>query len=555
MDKLKNIFYKVDWPLLLFLVGVTYVKLYVKLAAVVLYFGYVLLKNYKLSLPNRLQWFYALIMMLAVGTAVSGGDLSNADYRFAFMLGMLQWGISMLASYLVFISIRGRDNVYILTLFKAFFALNAIISFGSLLYIILTTGTFPYWTDSFKYGVSTGDYIRGVFSDSSVANAAVNALGVLFFLRHMQYRWAVLCLVVMMLCTSNITVLLLLLSLVMILFFYKHIAKKPVSRLLLITIIAYPAISWQNMNYIKLMVERGAEANFQMGLDQGQQIQGDTQQSTVKAQEGRDLYSPYYNSLRSGDLNSLMKSNSYYANRIPLDKPLFGSKEFFLNIDKYRARIKGRKTSVAGELDYIKTSDRDYGQYGYVLDPDYLRNGRMAWYDDSISFHELERSAMPGKLYTHLQTWYFNRTNYRSMLLGAGLGRFSSKLAIKATGLGLQGTYPKDKEYMSTPFAQYHFHTLLYYLSLHAGAHSISNMPNSVYNQLMGEYGLSGLIIFIVFYLGFFIAKRKKIRALLPLLLLLLLLFEIEYWFEVLSLTVIFELMIFSEVYARTEHE
>lgn len=553
MGKLKNIFYKVDWPLLLFLVGITYVKLYVKLAAVVLYACYMLYKKALCYKFNRIHYFYTLIAVFASIVAVYNGSIYKPDYQFAFAVGTVQWLIALSGAYLVYISVVNKRKEEVLQLFKAFFAINALISFGALISIIIEMkGLFPYWASSLKYGVSTGDHIRGVFGDSSVANATVCAMGALYFLRYRAVKWSLLCMVIMLLCTSNITVLLFLLVLVGLLVMGQAVRKRQVATVLVATMLLYPVLSIQNMSYIKLMILRVASDDYMLGLEKLLLGRGDV---TLIKDRQNAIYNPYYDDLRHGNLKALLKTNTFYGNDAPVDRPVFAPQEFYANIDKYRASINGSRRNLSGEVWSLKTGDKLFGLYGYTLDPLYVRQGKRSWYKDSTSYIALRRSGLPGKFYSHLQTYYFNRTNYTCLLMGAGMGNFSSKLAIKMTGLGLQGNYPEGKVYLSTPFAQYHFHTLLYYLGLHVGAHSIANMPNSVYNQILGEYGLIGLLLFIVFYFGFFWKNRKKLRPLLPLLLLLLLLFEIEYWFEVLSLTIVFELMIFSELYTKTEHE
>ena len=123
------------------------------------------------------------------------------------------------------------------------------------------------------------------------------------------------------------------------------------------------------------------------------------------------------------------------------------------------------------------------------------------------------------------------------------------------TGLGLQGSYPKERIYISKDFLQYHFYTLLFFLSRHAAEHSVMNMPNSTYNQIAGEYGVLGLLVFVVFYVGFVVRNRSKTKLGLYSAALLFMFLGMEYWFELISLTVVFELMFSSEIFAKVEHD
>jgi hypothetical protein len=74
--------------------------------------------------------------------------------------------------------------------------------------------------------------------------------------------------------------------------------------------------------------------------------------------------------------------------------------------------------------------------------------------------------------------------------------------------------------------------------------HSTLNAPNSVANQLLGEYGFVGVLLFLVFYLWYFLKRYKYLtygRIILPLMMVFLM---TDYWFENLSVMIIFEAMI-----------
>ena len=64
----------------------------------------------------------------------------------------------------------------------------------------------------------------------------------------------------------------------------------------------------------------------------------------------------------------------------------------------------------------------------------------------------------------------------------------------------------------------------------------------------MSEYGAAGLLAFLLFYLGFFLKQYKQLSYGIPLLLLMSGLFFMEYWFEQLSVTILFELLLFLNI-------
>ena len=85
----------------------------------------------------------------------------------------------------------------------------------------------------------------------------------------------------------------------------------------------------------------------------------------------------------------------------------------------------------------------------------------------------------------------------------------------------------------------------IYYFSKQPALHSVANSPNATYNQLAGEYGLMGLAAFVLFYLGYFARGLRRLTYGAPLLLLLTGLLAMDYWFEQLSIIVLFELLLF----------
>jgi hypothetical protein len=151
----------------------------------------------------------------------------------------------------------------------------------------------------------------------------------------------------------------------------------------------------------------------------------------------------------------------------------------------------------------------------------------------------------PGKLIALEQTANFFSTHPARIFTGYGTGKFSSKLAFKTTGLQFAGGYPKRFVYIDPEFKENHLELFSYFFSQHAQRHSVMNSPNSVYDQLLSEYGIIGLAAFFIFYLGFFVKKYKSLAYGKYLLILMAGFFFLDYWFEQLSVVAIFELLLF----------
>ena len=131
--------------------------------------------------------------------------------------------------------------------------------------------------------------------------------------------------------------------------------------------------------------------------------------------------------------------------------------------------------------------------------------------------------------------------------LGVGMGRFSSRLAYKTAALGIDGGYPVGKRFIDPFFRDNYLYLYLYYHSKDEGQHSVVNKADSVYGQLLSEYGLVGFLFFVVLYAAFFFRNVRGLAYGLPVLLLMGMAFFTEYWFEQLSIVILFELLLLSD--------
>jgi len=153
---------------------------------------------------------------------------------------------------------------------------------------------------------------------------------------------------------------------------------------------------------------------------------------------------------------------------------------------------------------------------------------------------------LSGRLIAWQELGRFFREHPGRLLIGAGMGNFSSQLAFRTTALGIEGAYPARYAYIHPFFLENYLFIYLHYHTRDEGQHSVINKPDSVYGQVLSEYGLIGLGCFIILYLAAFgkgLWKRSARSYGLPLLLLMAGAFFTEYWFEQLSVVVLFELL------------
>lgn len=519
--------HKIDWMLLLFLVGATYVKLYVKIPVIVLYLAYVIYKRYKFPKLESIHWFYVLMPLAGLLGAYLHHSFSDQNYLLAFGMGVAYWLLGGTISYLLYISVKSLPLSRIHQTVKGFFALNALYSAFQLVGMIIASGHLvPYWywgPDSY-YGGATGDHLLGITGNISVTNAMITALGSIYFIFTKDVKWAILCIITSILCTSNLTLLILLIVLlgVIILVKSKDIRKYTIFTFITALII-YPILTLDNIKYME----------------------------TIYTEDIK------YKEYTAGELATIESITSKAWKEYPSEK--LSAKTFKRkNTNYYKVPLSDRYAmSYKSDMAYLVVFDSlKQDKKSAIVPADNIKNFIKSSYENEHQFMPLSTFHYPIKIYTYLQTLNYLMSGKRNLISGAGIGNFSSKQAIKTTGLGLQGKYPVNDIYINKAFLEYHMYSLLYVLGLPVSEHSIINMPNSIYNQIAGEYGLSGIIIFLIMYLGYFWRKRGEMKNYGYALIVLMLVFlGFDYWFEMLSLTVIFELLMFINIYKENAVE
>jgi hypothetical protein len=519
MKNLKAYIRTLDWPLLLFLIGATNVKLYIKIASVAAYTAYLLVKKYELpkKLPG-INKFYFIMPLAGAAGALLHGAFGIHNYWMAYALGVVQWLTAGSILYLIYAALQRANKEEVRDVIKAFFMLNALVSVGALLGMMISSRHFMpywYWEPTEYYLTSTGDHIKGLFGSQSLANAMVNAVGALYFLYYKELKWAILCTVIMVLCTSNVTIMLFLVMLgIMFIFINNKKSRATIFLLSIFIISGYIFLTPTNIKYIGTVYEKNIK--------------------------------PIVERKKTSNVNGPNGSVSDTAYIVDAD----GAIEKYTRHNYYRQDLNVAFHNYTDEVSKLKhdTSRVVAGPGVAELPPEHVYNFMCRLY--RLKPEESPLSSYKGikKAYTIKQTAYYLKHGVGDFLFGAGMGNFSSKLALKTAGLGFQGNYPEKNTYVSDDFLRYHFYTIAYVLQRPVAEHSVLNMPNSIYNQIGGEYGFAGVVIFTIFYLGFFWKNRKQLKAGKYILPLMLAFFLFEYWFEMMSLTVIFELLIFWEV-------
>lgn len=523
---------RIDWKLLLFLILLINVKLYIKLIALVIIF--ILRPGFKMLFhPGRLRipLFYPAIIAFSVLQLLVWPSHLNSNYLPVLITGIGFWCLSFLILYQLRLAVDINETEKLHRTVIVFFIINALLSIGTLLMIMIESGSLnPYRFQGLyqKYFIRTGDLIHGISFDTSTTNAVINALGVIYFLFRKNTVLTGLCILCLLLTGSNIINLLMAVTLLFIFVFYSNkIIKSLVIICLAIMICFVARISPENNKYMVKFY------NHMITI----------RKKPVSLAKKPDIL------LTEDDRKKIIAQQ--YLDSVA-------------TVNKANKKKKNYKTSAWENFklsDIVKRPNIHSPPYQRKRDTsanrDILIGRTWLLYKDSTLFKILpEYERWPGKLIAYGQTFQFLKSDWRYMIFGSGPGNFSSKLSFRVSGITtFAGGFPKKFIYKDSLFTSNHLRTYLYYATKDEEKHSILNFPNSVYNQLVGEYGLIGLFLFFFFYLGYFIRQHKTLSYGIPLLIFMTAVFAIDYWFEQLSIVILFELLMLLDMKKLSKNE
>ena len=162
--------------------------------------------------------------------------------------------------------------------------------------------------------------------------------------------------------------------------------------------------------------------------------------------------------------------------------------------------------------------------------------------NDKIS----SKTDPPRKLVSFGQTFNNWTSNPISFVFGTGGGKFSSRTAFITAGEYVSW-FPEKLTYISEDFNDNHFqlwNSKILSISFKDGT---SNQPFSSYNKIVGEYGLLGIVLFMI-YLSSSIKYYRHLTYGKIIFLLIFAYFLLDYWFEYFSVIVFFELFLLLDI-------
>ena len=515
----------VDWKLLLFLVLFMNVKLLVKCVALLLIF--ILQPDLRFGLKfkkSRLPLFYLSMIGIAVLDFFIYRDFS-ANYSFVFLAAVAGWGMCFLSVHQLKLFTERTEISTLKNTLLVFFMLNVLFSFADIAAIFAEIGIrnpYRYQGQYQKYFINTGDHIRGLLFDVSTTNALINCFGVVYFLHQKKYWTVMACMTALILTASN-TANLFLAAVLFLLFLLRSSReqKSVMAACIMMIVVFLSAISPQNNTYLDAVVDKFV-------LKESDRHPPKPKLLPIRQRPDSELTDEGLKEKRAVlFLDSVERMNLFASGvtKIPDEIPDPNARPEIPKDSIHTATFQWRRDTTAFQrqlLDYISSG----------------ATGPEPQYDEKDV----------GKILALQQSVSFLKANPNYLISGTGPGKFASKLAFKATGLNIAGGFPARFVYCNSDFLNNHLRLYIHFLLQNAGSHSIIHNPASVYDQLVTEYGMIGLCAFIFLYLIFFL-KRISIKGYgLPMLLLLLMAFTIDYWFEQLSVVVLFELLIFIDI-------
>lgn len=533
---LKKIKDRLDWKLLIFLVLFLDVKLAVKIAAILLI--YIQNADFRFGFRlkySRLPLFYPLIMFLALIGAFINTNLTVHNYWLALLTGLGFWLLCLLAIHQVKLAVERNNTAVIHQTLMVFFIINAAISLLNIGLIMLKTGEinpYTYQGEYQKYFINTGDYIKGLTFDTSTTNAVISSFGAIYFLVRKNALMTLVCMATMLLTVSN-TLNILLIAVLAFLFIFKSSRdqKSLIAVCIFLLVLFMAKISPQNNDYaadsMNNMLHRKEKKIMPHVALLPIQLRPD---STLNPEEKRKKKAQLF-------------IDSVNHDHHPATTVQLQSKAQPLTTSNGRLSMPKADINSAPYQSLVSTPSEQLPLVAFISQ----HKSKLP-----VSGQPFHWSGTPGKVVATEQTADFFRMHPAKLFTGDGIGNFSSKLAFRATGLNIAGGYPEKRVYIDHDFMTNHLDLYLEYFSKRAGFHSLTNSPFSVYDQIIAEYGIIGLFVFGIYYLWFFIKKIRILTYGMPILLLLIPVLAIDYWFEQLSIIILFELLFLLDIKEST---
>ncbi|MEN9686052.1 MAG: hypothetical protein RLZZ28_1838 [Bacteroidota bacterium] len=517
-----------DWKLFVLLVLVLNVKLVVKLLVLSLFFVWQFRKiQFRRDLTEPHFLFYTGLLLIGMTNFMLQLGKFSLPLLFVNTMGALFWVLCAVSFLIALSLVRDGETGKMLRTLDLFFLLHIGIIILNLMAIMVEIGDInPYTYKGLnqKYYMSTGDFIKGISLDSPVSTAMICAFGVLYFLQRAKYAYAFACMAGLLIMASNLTNFFLLGVLVFLFFFKSNRNQKSMTVVFIGMMLIFTArISPQNNEHIVSFVYKLIGKAYYL-----------PPVKTVTREELKQMPDSVLSFEEKRKKTGLLYIDSVNGSK---EKPGSTIKTHtapvvFIQKDTTRVFYEYRPSAVVAQKEnrfagFLKE------QYGAAL-----KDSLQKQYD----------WEKPGKWIGYQQLCYFLKARPWKLILGNGMGNFSSRLAFKATALEIAGAYPQRYVYIHPDFKNSHLFTYLNYHAQWQIKHTAANTPDAVYAQLLGEYGIAGVLLFLLLFVGYSLKQYRLLSFAFPVLMLLLAACLVDYWYEQLSVVILFEVMLLIDI-------
>ena len=519
---LKEKFKSVDIKLLLFLLLFLNVKLAVKAVALIIVFC--MEPNFKLGLRlknSRLPLFYIVAPLIVIINFIFQGNFSG-NYTVVSFTAIAFWIASLLVCHRVKSFTEQIDPDILKNTIAVFLLLNVAFSFFDLFVIFTEIGIrnpFHYQGEYQKYFINTGDHIRGVLFDVSTTNAVINCFGIIYFLYQKKYIPLLACMTALILTASNTANFMLFIVFIGLFCFRSDKVQKSIMAICMMMLVIFLAkLSPQNNSYLSATINKYIFSKEDTSGPKPKIIPLREMPDSLLTPEKRKEKAAtlFLDSVERGKL----QSEGAAVTAIVETRPEIPKDSI------HTASFQWRRDTTAAQRQLIAYFTKRHNDVNAVK----------------------YKANVPGKILAFEQSYTFLRQHPARLIMGTGAANFSSKLAFRATGLSIAGGFPQRFLYCNEDFLNNHLSLYSYFFIQKASEHSVIHNPASVYDQLLTEYGLIGVVAFLFYYAGFFFKQRKRLSYGIPLLFIMLAAFGMDYWFEQLSIVILFELMLFTDI-------
>jgi len=217
------------------------------------------------------------------------------------------------------------------------------------------------------------------------------------------------------------------------------------------------------------------------------------------------------------------------------------------NIKYTIERLMMKNTAMANQTNYNRYEKEKLKQTIYIND-----SSDWAWKKD-VTKRYVEH--FKGKKLSIVETNDYLLHSVKSFLIGAGTTNFSSLTAQRMSGLDSSRIFTQVLPFYCSPLYAAN-HRLIHIVRLSDKPEYLSqtnNWPNSIYSQILGEYGIIGGLIFILFYFGYYFKERKYWSYGLWVTLLIIAFSFFDYMFEPLCVMIFYELLMEIDIMANKE--